>query len=154
MASKLWSRYNITYSKILLDRALLSWKFLINYPNPMPSNGFINPPGHVSGPYPDTDDTDNRAWLAAELYRSTCHVSYGRYYLNFIKHQSNYVAMGGFDFTDYRLEAAYAFYSAKTSCQNEPVDLINLRVLVKQGLFNNVDGNRLSTLNNPYHGPG
>lgn len=52
------------------------WVFLQQHPSNTPVGGFKNPPGHISGPYYDTEDSDNRGWLAAELFRTTCNSTF------------------------------------------------------------------------------
>lgn len=80
-ASRILAPYNASFASILLKKAKLAWQFLQNHPLNSPEGGFVNPPGHISGPYYGPDDTDNRAWLAAELYCTTCITSFGQEYV-------------------------------------------------------------------------
>jgi endoglucanase len=45
----------------------------------VPPGGFANPPGVETGTYGDGDDTDERFWAAAELYRVTGNSEYNDY---------------------------------------------------------------------------
>jgi len=152
-ASRLWAPYNATFASILLNRAYRAKRFLQNHPLNSPAGGFVNPPGHISGPYYDIDDTDNRAWLAAELYRATCITSYGEEYVQFIRNASNVVAQGGNDFTDYRLEALWAFYYSK-SCPNEPASFGKVRSTILTSMKNTMNGQVSMTMGNTYHNVG
>jgi len=152
-ASRLWAPYNATYASILLSRAYRSQLFLQNHPLNSPQGGFVNPPGHISGPYYDIDDTDNRAWLAAELYRTTCITSYGEEYVQFIQNSNNVVAFGGNEFTDYRLEALWAFYYS-SSCPNEPASFSKVRSTILTSMKNTMKGQVTTTLGNTYHNVG
>lgn len=152
-ASRIWAPYNATYAAILLKRANRSWQFLRNHPLNSPDGGFVNPPGHISGPYYDIDDADNRAWLSAELYRTTCITSYGSDYVQFIRNASNKVALGGNEFTDYRLEALWAFYYS-SSCPNEPASFAKVRATIVTAMKSTMNGQLTSTLGNTYHNVG
>lgn len=152
MASRSWRAYNATLSAVLMHRALLAWDFLEQHPITTPAGGFTNPPGHISGPYPDTNDDDNRAWLAAELYRATCNFIYGDYYIQFIADAGNIVALGGNDFVDYRYEAAWAFYFA--TCANEPETYAFVRRVILGAMKSAVSGNKNMATRNPYKNVG
>lgn len=112
--------YNTTKAAEYLFRAKLCWSFLEKYTNATPSNGFVNPPGFISGVYSDPIDTDNRAWLAAELYRTTCQVAYGSRYVAYITKQ-NRVDLGQNEFIDFGKPAAWAFYHSSRECTGNGV---------------------------------
>ena len=60
------------YADTCLARAVRAWHFLQMHPETQPPDGFHNPPGIGGGEYTDPEgDTDDRAWAAAELYKST-----------------------------------------------------------------------------------
>jgi hypothetical protein len=109
--------------------------------------------GHISGPYPDTIDTDNRAWLAAELYRTTCDATYGQKYVDYIVNAGYVVAMGGNDFTDFGVEAAWAFYYA-SSCSTEPSSFAQVRTAVRARLLSSAKYYKKDTLSNVYRNAG
>lgn len=113
-ASRMWRAYDGPFSATLLEHARLAWSFLHTHPNPLPVDGFTNPPGHISGQYYDNVDADNRAWLAAELYRTTCERPYGDYYTDYIRNTTR-VDLGYNDFQHFGKEAAWAFYHANCS---------------------------------------
>ena len=75
-ASRIWQDYDSDLSASYLQQAELGWQFLQLHPDILPVGGFVNPPGHNSGPYPDPDDLDNRCWAATELYRTTGETEY------------------------------------------------------------------------------
>jgi hypothetical protein len=158
MAARVWGNYGRTeLAGMFLDRAILAWQFLQARPKASPVGGPVNPPGHISGPYPDIDDADNRAWLAAELYRTTCTVSFGQYYVDYIRNNSNIIAMGGNDFTDFRIEAHWAFYyssACKTSPTSEPTSFTTTRNLIAQGFLRNAQGMSSRLYANTYHNVG
>ena len=135
-----------------MRRAQLSWAFLQAHPVATPTGGFVNPKGHISGPYPDLDDSDNRAWLAAELYRSTCDQVYGDAYVAFITSNNGNVGMGGNDFTDYRVEALWAFYYAK--CANEPASYAATRKTIYNTMRSSAYGQQGQTLADTYKNSG
>ena len=151
-ASRFWKTYNTTFSAVLRRRAELAWQFLEDHPTTTPVGGFVNPPGHVSGPYPDVEDSDNRAWTAAELYRLTCDSKYGDRYVSFIAAANNVVAMGGNDFVDFRLQAAWAFYYS--SCPNEPTTYTKTRQYIREAFYRNAYGGQSRTLSNTYRNIG
>lgn len=158
LASRMWAPYDATLSALFLQRARLAWDFLQVHSTASPEGGFVNPPGHVSGPYPDIDDTDNRAWLAAELYRTTCDSVYGDSYVAYIAAQNNIVALGGNDFVDFRLEALWAFYYSGTTCASsstsEPSSYATVRALIYSALKRSVDGSKSMAVKNPYRNVG
>ncbi len=151
-ASRVWSVYNNDFSLEMLRRALLSWNFLQVHPSATPADGPTNPAGHISGPYPDTNDADNRAWLAAELYRTTCSASYGQAYVDYVIAAGNKVPMGGNDFCDYGIEGAWAFIYA--ACPNEPSSFVTVRNLAKAAIKSSADGNYARTMGNTYNNVG
>lgn len=79
-AARLWAPYDATLAATYLERAELAWSFLQRRPEALPSGGFRNPPGTVTGEYNDSDDGDNRLWAAAELYRTTGGSDYRLYF--------------------------------------------------------------------------
>jgi hypothetical protein len=132
----------------------LAYSFLKTYPTNTPANGFTNPPGHISGPYYDVDDADNRAWLSSELYRTTCELSYAEDYVNYIKSVNNIIAMGGNDFIDYRVEAHWAFYFAGNECSArgvvEPANYATVRQWIRASFIRTGEGSKSRVRDNTY----
>ena len=154
----MWLPYNATKAAEYLFRAELCWSFLEKYPIATPTNGFVNPPGHISGVYSDKIDTDNRAWLAAELYRTTCQLSYGSSYVAYITLQ-NRVDLGQNEFIDFGRPAAWAFYYSGRDClvngfSSEPPTFDVVRAMAFSALSSTVTGTYSQTYSNTYQNVG
>lgn len=68
MASRNFKSYYPAYADSCLEMAKKAWLFINDHQDAsMP----VNVPGISAGPYPDPEDRDNRAWAAAELYKTT-----------------------------------------------------------------------------------
>lgn len=68
MAARNFKKYDAAYASSCLAKARSAWAFLKDHLTPTPP---VNVPGINAGPYPDPIDADNRAWAAAELYKTT-----------------------------------------------------------------------------------
>lgn len=65
------------FADTCLVRAERAWDFLELHPDPIPTNGYTNQGNVGGGTYSDPlGDTDDRAWAAAELYKSTGEMGY------------------------------------------------------------------------------
>ncbi|GGM99311.1 hypothetical protein GCM10010967_36570 [Dyadobacter beijingensis] len=73
MAARNFKKFNGTYAASCLEKAKKAWLFLKSHTTPTPP---VNVPGISAGPYPDPIDADNRAWAAAELYKTTGEAQY------------------------------------------------------------------------------
>ncbi len=73
MAARNFKKFNETYASTCLEKARKAWTFLKSHPTPTAQ---ANVPGISAGPYPDPIDADNRAWAAAELYKTTGEAQY------------------------------------------------------------------------------
>jgi hypothetical protein len=80
LAARLWQPFNADLAASYLNRAQLAWQFLQAHSTAAPAGGFKNPSGNSTGEYNDSDDSDNRLWAAAELYRTTGDRDYGQYF--------------------------------------------------------------------------
>ena len=80
-ASRQWKKFDTNVATFYLSRAQLAWSFLTNHPTNLPVGGSLLPPGWATGVYNDPDDSDNRAWAAAELYRATGQAAYRNAFL-------------------------------------------------------------------------
>lgn len=80
-AARLYHAIDTTFSNKCLNAATLAWSFLIANPAIVPTGGFKNPTGTVTGEYGDTNDSDERLWAAAELYETTGLSDYHNYFI-------------------------------------------------------------------------
>jgi Glycosyl hydrolase family 9./N-terminal ig-like domain of cellulase. len=72
MAYRNFKKYWPAYADTCLARSKKAFQFLLNHSQSLPIGGYTPAPGIGSGPYVDSSgDTDERAWAAAELYKST-----------------------------------------------------------------------------------
>ncbi len=77
LGSRLWQPYDADRAATYLAHAQRAWQFLEAHTQAEPSKGYANPPEICTGEYPDPQgDIDERAWAAAELYRTTGKVKY------------------------------------------------------------------------------
>jgi hypothetical protein len=68
MAHRNFKPFFPAYADTCLDMAKKAWQFLKIHPEP---SAPVNVQGISAGPYPDPEDGDNRAWAAAELFKTT-----------------------------------------------------------------------------------
>lgn len=109
-ASRVYAQFDPVLSARYLERAVNASRFLTAYPEHLPAGGFVNPPGHISGQYYDPDDRDNRCFLAAELFRSTCN---SKYALQFEEiYRTGICNFGWNDFQMFGDKAMWAYYHA------------------------------------------
>jgi hypothetical protein len=113
-ASRIFQSIDSTIATRYLDRAIRAYRFLKAHPTNLPIGGVVNPPGHVSGAYNDDDDRDNRCWLAAELYRSTCQLHYAKEFE--ASFNQNLCGIGWNELQQSGVRAQWAYYSA--DCPN------------------------------------
>jgi len=73
MAARNFKKFDPGYAEACLQKARKAWTFLKSHSTPTPP---VNVPGIAAGPYPDPIDADNRAWAAAELYKTTGEAQY------------------------------------------------------------------------------
>lgn len=70
--ARIFARIDAALGKTYLDAARRAWSYLRARPDALPASGFVNPPDICTGEYRDPDgDADERAWAAAELFRTT-----------------------------------------------------------------------------------
>lgn len=79
-AARLWQSFDPQAATDYLNRAEQAWAFLEAHPATTPAGGFKNPSGTKTGEYNDADDSDNRLWAAAELFRTTGKEVYRDYF--------------------------------------------------------------------------
>lgn len=117
MASRNFKKYLPAYADNCLAMAKKAWTFLQQHPETSPP---VNVPGISAGPYPDPIDLDNRAWAAAELYKTTGEQIYNTAFLNFyaqIPHQFH----ATMSWSQHTFKAAWAYSTTKFPVDNEPV---------------------------------
>jgi hypothetical protein len=108
LGSRLWQPYDPALAATYLTRAELAWDFLQAHPTAEPTDGFVNPDGVCTGDYNDPDgDADDRAWAAAELYRTTgaakYHAAFGTYW------RQNSPLWGWNDWQHHQQKASWAY---------------------------------------------
>ena len=77
IAARVYKPFDQTYARKCLAAAEKAWVWLQKYP----SVTFRNTEGVVTGGYGDNDPRDEIFWAAAELWRTTKHENYERYFL-------------------------------------------------------------------------
>ena len=80
LGARLFEEHDAEYAQKLSAVALKAWVYLEQHPEMVPENGFQNPPDVRGGEYRDEDDSDERLWAAAELYRLTTDPKFARYF--------------------------------------------------------------------------
>jgi endoglucanase len=87
-AARVFRPFDSTFADTCLAAAERGWQFLVAHPTIVPTGGFHNPTGTVTGEYGDSDDSDERLWAAAELYLTTGDTLLHSFYLG------NYASRG------------------------------------------------------------
>jgi endoglucanase len=87
-AARLYRPFDSVFADRCLAAAERAWDYLVAHPAIVPAGGFTNPSGTATGEYGDGNDSDERLWAAAELYRSRGDATTHAYVL------SNYSANG------------------------------------------------------------
>ncbi|MFN0203661.1 MAG: glycoside hydrolase family 9 protein [Bacteroidia bacterium] len=96
------------YADTCLAKARRAWDFLVAHPTPEPPNGYDNRPGIGGGEYSDPlGDVDERAWAAAELYKTTGEAQYHTAFV-FYWTQNN-PNFGWNNFQHHQLKASWAY---------------------------------------------
>ncbi len=85
MASRIYKDFDGKFAQACLEASMFAWTWLEN--NGLTS-GFTNPRDITTGEYGDDNDSDERIWAAAELYRVTGDAVYDEYI------KSNYKSSG------------------------------------------------------------
>ncbi len=91
IASRVFQPFDLGFSEKCLNAALNAWEFLRNNEGIVPPGGFTNPSDTNTGEYGDDNDTDERLWAAAELFKATNQYEFENYY------QSNVNSIGIFN---------------------------------------------------------
>ena len=97
-ASRIYQPYFPEEANQYLMAAQKAWIFLQAHPETVPSDSQFNPSGIVTGPYPDKfGDQDERAWAAAELFKTTSQTSFQDAYLGLRNMQDLPLSLMGYD---------------------------------------------------------
>ncbi|HSQ74308.1 MAG TPA: glycoside hydrolase family 9 protein, partial [Bacteroidota bacterium] len=81
-AARVYHAYDSLFASSCLSAARQAWSYLLAHPAIVPTGGFTNPAGTVTGEYGDGNDSDERLWAAAELYLATGDSAAHDYFLN------------------------------------------------------------------------
>jgi len=81
-AARVYRPFDSTFSAKCLAAAVRAWQYLQASPSIIPTGGFKNPAGTVTGEYGDSDDSDERLWAAVELYLANGDNAAHTYFLN------------------------------------------------------------------------
>lgn len=84
IASRIFRNYDTNYADLCLEKAEKAWDYLEANPSVFPAGGITS--GWITIGYKDTDDSDERFWAAAELYRTTGKDKYNNYVVNNVKY--------------------------------------------------------------------
>lgn len=79
-AARIYGKFDSAFSDKCLQASILAWNFLSTHSTIVPTGGFKNPAGTVTGEYGDSNDSDERLWAAAELFETTGEIVYKNYY--------------------------------------------------------------------------
>lgn len=105
MASRVYSKYDASFSATCLSAAEKAWKYL--EATPSDGVGFQNPDNIVTGEYGDGKDGDERYWALAELYKTTGKDAY----LTALKEYPAIGIGGGLGWQSVGLYGMYAYLS-------------------------------------------
>jgi hypothetical protein len=131
MAYRSFKPFWPNYADSCLSNAKKAMQFLINHPVEEPNGGYINADGIGGGGYTDNGgDSDDRAWAAAELYKST---GLSFYDSIFSIHWKKYSPFFGYwnPWQFHQINASFAYASTKFS-----VDSIKIEAIKKDFLVN------------------
>ncbi|OQY26859.1 MAG: hypothetical protein B6244_12325 [Candidatus Cloacimonetes bacterium 4572_55] len=112
--------YFPSYADSCLDAAQAAWQFLEAHPDVSPPDGFDNPDGIGGGEYSDPEgDRDDRAWAAAELYKST---GDSMYHEAFRLYWPEHTPTWGWNrFQHHQLKASWAYATTSYPIDDESV---------------------------------
>jgi endoglucanase len=106
MAARVYASFDKAFASACLEAAEKAWDWLVHNQD---AAGFRNPPGVATGEYGDINDTDERYWAAAELYRTTGEAGYHQAFQelalldSFDKYELGWAQMGGYGTLAYLL---------------------------------------------------
>lgn len=113
-AARVYRPFMPIFADTCLAKARRSWAWLEAHPATYPTAGFHNPTGIGGGEYSDpgeTSDVDERAWAAAELYKTTGESAiHDRFLYFYTQHEPTY---GWNQFQHNQLRATWAYCTTK-----------------------------------------
>lgn len=126
--------YFPVYADTCLARAKRAWNYLVLHPSPVPINGFENRPGIGGGEYGDPlGDVDERAWAAAELYKSTGETQYHTAFVTYwLQNNPNF---GWNTFQHQQLKASFA-YATTIQYPTNPTYVNQIKTIMHNGFVN------------------
>ncbi len=142
--ARIWRKYDRKISEDYLNRAEKAWSFLESHPDETPKGGFQNPPKNTTGDYRDKDDTDNRLWAAAELFRTTGKEKYRNYFESWWRKNKSH-PWGWNNWQDFYRGAYWAYYHSGSPDANQEI-----RKDIKKGLLEKARRVMEFTSLNPY----
>ena len=124
MAYRNFKQYWPSYADTCLARSKKAFQFLLNHPQSLPVGGYSPAPGIGSGAYIDSSgDTDERAWAAAELYKSTGDISYQDKFFIYWSHYSPF--FGEWNPIEFhQIPASFAYATTSYPVDQNKVDAI------------------------------
>jgi Glycosyl hydrolase family 9/Cellulase N-terminal ig-like domain len=132
-AARIYRPYLPVFADSCLAKARRSWAWLEAHPNTFPTNGFHNPTGIGGGEFGDpgaTSDVDERAWAAAELYKTTGESDIHTRFLYFwLQNNANY---GWNEFQHNQSRATWAYCT--TTFPTNQTYITNYKNSVKTGI--------------------
>jgi hypothetical protein len=142
-AARIFAEIDPQLAKRYLQRALNASDFLMKYTTQVPTAGFVDPPGLVSGNYNDNDDRDNRCFLSAELFRTTCQSRFADQFEELFN--DGFCGIGWNDMSMYGDKAIWAYYYAECPGVAKDDQILvsiysNFRTFVLQ-MLDNADAN-------------
>ncbi|KAA0994128.1 cellulose 1,4-beta-cellobiosidase [Dyadobacter sp. UC 10] len=109
MAYRNLKPYYPAHADSCLALAEKAWDFLQAHPE---ASAPVVTPGISAGPYPDPEDRDNRAWAAAELYKSTGNAQYQAEFLAYYA-QIPHEFQATMSWQQHTFKAAWAYATSK-----------------------------------------
>ena len=130
-AHRVYNAFDSAFADTCLVRAEKAWQFLTTHPTEIPVGGFTNNGYGGGGEYGDPGgDADERAWAAAELYKSTGDTSYHSAFEYFwLQHSPDW---GWNEFQHHQQRASWACctttFPTDSNHVNSYVDLLELGI--------------------------
>lgn len=106
MAARVFQEIDADYQKTCLAAAEQAWAYLEKTEND--GTGFVNPETIVTGEYGDSEDSDERYWALAELYKTTKEEKY----LSALKEYAAEDIVDGLGWQNVGLYGVYAYLSS------------------------------------------
>ena len=144
LSARLWQKFDPELADDYLTRSERAWAFLESHPYPTPEAGFHNPANVRTGEYNDGDDTDNRLWAAAELYRTTGKEKYRNFFEQWWHGNSH---TSGWNNWQHHYKSAYWAYLRSV---HEDADG-GIQKEIEEKIIRDADKVEQFTLKNPYH---